>query len=112
MIERVHVEGFGTLLKRGNKWSIRYAANGRRCEESTGSDNVEVARKRLRERIEALGRNERVDPSSANRVKMSELLDGVAVDYQVNRRKSIDTLRFRLDPLREHFGQLKAVDVN
>ena len=43
MTERVHVEGFGSLLKRGNKWSIRYAANGRRCEESTGSVDVEVA---------------------------------------------------------------------
>jgi len=42
---------------------------------------------------------------------MSALLDALEADDQNNGRRSLDTLRFRLKPLREAFGQDRARDV-
>jgi integrase len=42
---------------------------------------------------------------------MSQLFDSLEQDYIANGRRSLDTLRFKLAPLREAFGDRRAVDV-
>jgi integrase len=43
---------------------------------------------------------------------MGDLLDALKTDYENNARRSLRSLGFRLKPLRETFGQDKALDVN
>jgi integrase len=45
-------------------------------------------------------------------VLLSELLDAVEGDYQVNGRRSLDTLKGRLKPVRAAFGLDRALDVS
>src|SRR5687767_993610 len=42
---------------------------------------------------------------------MSELFNALEADYRSNGRRSVDTLAFRLIPLREAFGADRALDV-
>lgn len=43
---------------------------------------------------------------------MNDLLNSLVLDYQQNGRRSLDTLKGRLEPLRTAFGTRRAVDVN
>ncbi len=110
--QRVHVPGFGTLVLRGRIWWIRYSYHGRRSEESSHSESQHAAERLLRKRIEECGKGRRIDPSAENRVRMGALLDALKTDYENNGRRSLRSLGFRLKPLREAFGEDKALDVN
>jgi integrase len=109
---RVHVQGFGTLLRRGRIWWIRYSYLSQRREESSKSDNQRKAEQLLRQRIQECGKGRRIDPTAEHRVRMEELFTALEKDYENNQRRSKDSLPFRLKPLREAFGTAKALDVN
>jgi integrase len=111
---KIRVPGFGTIRKRSDSscfW-IRYTVGGKRREESSGSDNVKVAERLLRQRIQECGKGKRIDPTSEARVTMTELFDGLVTDYQNNGRRSARDLGYRLQPLRQAFDGMKARDVN
>jgi integrase len=109
--KRRNIPGFGTIYRRGNVWWIRYSFRGKRVDESSKSERPADAIKLLRKRVEEIGKGRRRDPVSENKVRMVELFDALAADYKANGRRSTDTLTFRLAPLRETFGQDRAVDV-
>src|SRR5262249_24912361 len=46
------------------------------------------------------------------KVVMNDLFDALVRDYQQNRRRSLNTLTGRLEPLRDALGFHRAVDVN
>ena len=108
---RIHVPGCGTLVLRGRRWWIRYSVNGTRREESSRSESQRKAERLLRRRIEELGKGRRIDPTAEHRVRMADLLDALKTDYQINGRRSVRSLGFRLAALREAFGDVKALDV-
>ena len=98
---RIRVPGFGVLVLRGRLWWIRYSHHGRRREESSKGDDVRVALKLLRRRVEECVKGRRLDPAAEERVRMSELFDALVLDYENNQRRSLETLKnFRLVPLR------------
>jgi hypothetical protein len=85
---------------------------GKRSEESSGSDDQQKAEKLLRKRIEECGKGRRIDPTAEHRVRTEELFQALEKDYANNQRRSAEMLAYRLTPLRETFGQMKALDVN
>jgi len=107
---RVHVKGFGTLSRRRRVWWIRYSYLGKRREESSSSDNQRKAEQLLRRRIQECGKGGRIDPTAEHRVRMEELFKALEKDYENNQRRSM--LSYRLIPLREAFGHMKALDVS
>jgi integrase len=108
----IRVEDMGSLMLHGRTWWIRYSSDGKRHQENSHSADVSVARKLLKLRFQELGQRRRVDPSSEAKVKMGELFDALVTEYTNNGRRSLPTLQFRLTPLREFFGHMKARDVN
>jgi integrase len=106
-----NLPGVGTVYLRGNVWWIKYSFRGKRVRESSKSTRESDAIKLLRKRIEEVGKGRRRDPVSENKVRMSALFDALAADYKANGRRSAATLGFRLLPLREAFGQDRALDV-
>jgi integrase len=109
--DRQHLQGFGTIYRRGRIWWIKWSKDGKRRRESSKSDRDDVAIKLLRKRLDEAARDRRRDPVAENRVTMAELFEGLVADYATNERRSGRTLGFRLIPLREAFGQDKALAV-
>jgi len=108
---RQHLQGFGTIYRRGRVWWIKWSKDGKRRRESSKSERDTDAIKLLRRRIDEAARDRRRDPVAENRVTMAQLFNALEADYTANGRRSSTTLAFRLSPLREAFGQEKAHDV-
>src|SRR2546427_6689036 len=106
-----NLPGVGTIYRRGRVWWVKYSVHGKRLRESSKSTRESDAIRLLRTRIEECGKGRRRDPVAESRVKMSELFAALEADYQENGRRSAATLAFRLAPLREAFGQDRALDV-
>src|SRR5271169_697272 len=105
------LKGFGYLYRRGTIWWIRYSVRGRDFRESSHSEHEGVAQKLLKARWQEVGRGRFIGPSQ-ERVTMGDLLSSLETDYEVNRRRSLGTLKGRLVHLRGAFENCRAVDVN
>jgi integrase len=105
--------GFGRKYLRGDVVWIEYWHRGKQYRESTGQSGragERAADKLLKKRWQDIGRGRFVGPSE-ERVLLTELLDAVRVDYEINGRRSGWTLADRLEPLRLTFAGERAVDV-
>jgi integrase len=105
------LKGFGYLYRRGTIWWIRYSVRGRDFRESSHSEHEVVAQKLLKARWQELGRSRFIGPSQ-ERVTMEDLFTSLETEYEVNKRRSLGTLKGRLVHLRAAFGSCRAVDVN
>jgi integrase len=105
------LKGFGYLYRRGTIWWIRYSVRGRDFRESSHSEREGIAHKLLKTRWQELGRGQFIGPSQ-ERVTLEDLLTSLETEYEVNKRRSIGTLKGRLVHLRAAFGSCRAVDVN
>jgi len=109
------MKGNGRIYQRGRIWWIEYWLRGRQYRESSRSTDERVAtrllKRRLREICAAqLGLKPFVGPQE-ERALLSDLLDAVEADYRINGRRSLDTLKGRLRPLRAFFGDDRALDL-
>ena len=102
--------GFGSAYQRGRIWWVRYHTNGREVRESTKSERQIDAQRLLKARWKSIGAGRFVGPKE-EKVLTGDLLDGLVHDYEQNGRRSLNTLRGRIEPLRATFGTLRAVDV-
>ncbi len=102
--------GFGLAYQRGRIWWVRYYVGGVEHRESTGSDHRGGAERLLKARWKQVGAGRFVGPRE-ERVTMGELFDALTEEYRQNGRRSLSTLGFRLVPLREAFGTVKASEV-
>jgi integrase len=105
--------GFGRLYLRGEIVWVEYWRRGGQHRESTGQRGRagrRAAERLLKKRWQEIGRGRFVGTSEA-RVLLTDLLDAVKVDYELNGRRSGWTLAYRLEPLRQAFAGERAVDV-
>jgi integrase len=102
--------GFGLAYRRGRIWWVRYYVQGREHRESTGTIQRADAERLLKARWKQIGAGRFVGPRE-ERVTMGELFDALVEDYRQNGRRSLATLGFRLAPLREAFGLVRASEV-
>jgi integrase len=110
--DRIRVPGFGSLLRRGDAWYIRYSVNGTKHSESAKSPDQAIALKLLKQRTQEAGKDpHHHHPTAENKVIMRDLFDAVTVDYQNAKRRSTKTLGFILKHLRPYFDTMRAVKV-
>src|SRR5690606_19179367 len=101
----------GELRQRGKIWWIRYYRNGKRYEESSGSDKKGVARDLLRQREGKIADGVPVT-SKISRYRFSDATADVIADYTVNGRKSLDNLQRRIRlHLEPWFGGRRMSDI-
>src|SRR5690348_1958457 len=78
--------GSGGIYLRGKTWWIHYPTGSRTLRESTKTGDEGKARKILRSKLaEVYGKHGR-GPQTAARVTVSELLDDLVRDYEINRK--------------------------
>jgi integrase len=101
----------GELRKRGGVWQIRYYRNGKRHEESSHSNNKEVARDLLRRREGAVADGIPVT-AKLNRFRFEEAAADLITEYKVNKRRSLDELERRIEKhLTPFFGGRRMASI-
>ena len=103
------IRGFGSPYRRGRVWWIRYHHRGKEYRESSGSERVLDAERLLKKRWKQIGRGRFIGPDE-DKVLVNDLLNALELNYQQNGRRSADTLKGRLEPLRAALGTCRAVD--
>jgi integrase len=89
-------------------WRIRYPDHGVMRRESTGSPDVEVAKKLLKRRLAEI---ETGSFTPRTNVRMQELFEDVMTDYTNEGQATTEIqARWRLH-LAEHFARLRATDI-
>src|SRR4029078_6759458 len=73
-----------------------YYRNGRRFEESAHTDKYEKARDLLRTREGDIAKGLAVSPG-IGRLRFEDAADDLLTDYEVNKRKSYDDVKLRID---------------
>jgi integrase len=106
--------GTGTLFKRGRIWYVSFWVDGKQVQKSSGSSNIQDAKK-LRDQI--LGKKARgeIVASDAGKVTCGELLDDLLVHYESGNAKPTTTRVFRwcMDAnLKPYFGAVKAASLS
>ena len=104
------IKGFGHLYRRGTVWWIRFYHRGQEVRESSRSTRERDAGRLLQEKHKQIARRRFV--VNEDRLKMSEVLDGLVLDYKNNGRRSAATLEYRLAHLRGVFALDRAVDID
>ena len=104
--------GLGGLFKpRGSgRWWIRYSVHGKQIRESSGSTSESKARALLRRRLGEVAAGKFAGPT-AERTMVTQLLDGLISVYEINHPRSLASTRSVLKHVREHFADVRAVDV-
>jgi integrase len=103
-------------LKESAIWWVAYSCRrvcgnadcSGRHSESTHSDNKRVAERLLRTRLGQVGLGKLVT-AEVERTSFEDMARMIETDYQVNRRKSSERLKYSLVHLRETFGNSRAI---
>ena len=85
----------GELRQRGRIWWLRYYRDGRRFEESSGTDKYEKAKSLLKEREGDVAKGVPFSPSMG-RLRFEDCHGGPRDRYTVNKRDSLDHLKRRI----------------
>jgi integrase len=94
----------GDLIRRGRIWWVRYYRDGRRYQESSGSQKEGDARRLLRLREGDVERGLPVSPK-IGRLRFEEAAQDLINDYKVNGRKSLADIETRITMhLAPYFG--------
>src|SRR5262245_24395179 len=106
--------GAGTIFKRGSIWYVSIWVDGKQIQKSSGSTNIQEAKK-LRDQI--LGKKARgeIVGSDARKVTCGELLDDLLAYYEAGNAKPTTTRVFRWcieANLKPYFGHVKAASLS
>jgi integrase len=117
----VRVEFRGGLVGRlakfpgSNRWAITYWWEGRERRESTGTTDFDVAKKKLKARLEHLQAAKRGSEPfvslASKRITVSELLDALEKDFRLRKIKGLVETGSHLRIVREAFGARRALSL-
>jgi integrase len=94
----------GEIRQRGKVWWIRYYRNGKRHEESSGSDKKQAAIDLLRIREGDVAKGLPVSAASA-RLRFDDAVDDVSTDYKINGKRFVVNVDGRIkNHLLPYFG--------
>jgi integrase len=88
-----------------------YDRNGKPHYESSGSNSRADAERLLRKRLAEIGSGRRLVGAVVERTTFEELERLIVHDYQLRRRKSLDSLLQSFRALRRHFAGWRAIDI-
>src|SRR5215813_648893 len=106
--------GSGNLYLRGSVYWIRYWRRGRQFRESSGSCDPDVAQKKLDKRMKEIWAEQQglqAFVPKAEKIYIDKLLDELEKDYKLSGGRGLPQFLSHLKPIREAFGDLRAVDV-
>jgi hypothetical protein len=106
--------GDGGIFQRGQTQWIRYSFRGQAIRESSHSSDPEVAEKLLIRRMKEVWADRhglQAFIPKADKVLVSELLDALVKDYELNKGRVSSQTKSHLKPIRETFGDMRAVAV-
>jgi hypothetical protein len=120
VIEKVTVgkRGDGTLIRVEGQpnWFSLICVRGKQHEISSGTPDLKLAKRFHRQRLDELaadrqGLKQFTTPAHV-RLQFGSLLDDLVSDYRVRRVKSLGSALSHIKPVRGHFGDWRAVDIN
>ena len=100
----------GRIFKRGSIYWIAYCFRGKEHRESSRSDSESQARKLLKKRIGEVANGHLIGPSE-ERLSFEDLAKMLIVDYEINGKRSLESVRLSVRHLREFFGLDRAIDI-
>jgi len=100
----------GRIFKRGSIYWIAYCYRGKEHRESSRSDSEAQARKLLKRRLGEAGTGRLVGPSE-ERLTFEDLATMLLTDYEINGKRSVESVRLSLRHLRDFFGLDRALDI-
>ena len=104
------MRGFGRVFKRGSIYWIAYNHRGREHRESAKTENESAARKFLKKRIGEVASGKFIGPSE-ERLSFEDMADALVTDYEINKLRSLRSLKLSVRHLRGDFALDRAVDV-
>jgi integrase len=104
------MRGMGRVFKRGPVYWIAYYHRGQEYRESSESENESQARKLLKQRLGEMSRGHLIGPSE-ERLTFEDLANMLLTDYEINGKRSIESVRLSIKHLREFFGLGRAIDI-
>jgi integrase len=100
----------GRIFKRGPIYWVAYYHRGKEHRESSHSDNETKARKLLKKRIGEVANGQLIGPSE-EKLTFDDLAKILTTDYEINRKRSIESVRLSIKHLREFFALDRAIDI-
>ena len=100
----------GMIYKRGNTFWIKYYRNGKPYYESSASKKESDAKKLLKNREGEISQG-KLPGIYFDRVRFDELSEGLLADYRVNNKKSLRSVEFNLNHLREFFEGFRVTQI-
>jgi integrase len=104
------MRGMGRIFKRGTTYWIAYYHRGKEFRESSRSDNEAQARRFLKKRIGEVASGQLIGPSE-ERFSFDDLMELLVTDYEINGKRSIESVRLSIKHLRGFFGFARAIDM-
>ena len=101
---------FGRVFKRGRIYWIQYSVRGKQYRESSKSVVKDAAKRLLLARLGEIATGRPV-ASLLQRTTFDDLVQLLKQDYEINGRKSIADLRYRIGHLRPHFEKRLASEI-
>jgi integrase len=104
------MRGMGRIFKRGSVYWIAYNHRNQEFRESSQSENESAARKLLKKRIGEVATGQFIGPNE-ERLTFEEMADALLTDYEINKQRSIRSVRLSLKHLQRTFGLTLAFDI-
>jgi hypothetical protein len=104
------MRGMGRIFKRGSVYWIAYSYRNKEYRESSQSESQGQARKLLKKRIGEAGAGQFLGPNE-ERVTFDDMADVLLTDYEINKLRSIRSLKLSIKHLKARFGLERAIDI-
>jgi integrase len=119
VIEKVTVgtRGDGSLIRVEGQanWFSVICVRGKQHEMSTGTPDLKLAKRVHRQKLDELAADrqglKQFTTPQHRQLQFASLLDDLVSDYKVRRVKSLGSVLSHLKPLREHFGDWRALEI-
>jgi integrase len=119
VIEKVAVgkRGDGSLIRVEGQanWFSVICVRGKQHEISTGTPDLKLAKRVHRQKLDELAADrqglKQFTTPQHRQLQFASLLDDLVSDYRVRRVKSFGSVLSHLKPLREHFGDWRALEI-
>src|ERR1700722_3072121 len=108
--ERKSMRGMGRIFKRGSVYWIAYSYRNKEYRESSGSESESQARKLLKKRIGEGSTGQFLGPNE-ERVTFEDMADALVIDYEINKLRSIRSLKLSIKHLKDRFALERAIDI-
>jgi integrase len=100
----------GSIYRQGNIYWIKYYRNGKPYYESTKTQDISIAKRKLKIREGEVADN-RFTGLQSERVVFDDLIQGIRDDYRITGKKSVDRIEFCLKHLKISFAGMKVINM-